>query len=182
MKRYRIFEPMALAVALSGAALMGCSQNHTTMDKDAANSASAEVAIVQKIDPNIEISYSQCLYAGRAPRVDVVREIELGSIVMPPFGQPLPDAPQLDRGRLGVWFFLGQRPTPGYSIQLNPELTRLDNGHLTLSIDQTTPDPTKRQAQSLTSPCALISINDISFIKLTIEGNIPGLPIGLALE
>lgn len=160
----------------------GCISGQRDPGEKSRQTSSSMKAEQPEIAPVIEANYSQCRYHGDSPRVDVVREIDLATVLTPAFGQPLPDAPILGAGRIGIWFFLGQRPTPGYGIVLDSVLTNIEQGHLTVGINETKPDPRRRITQISTSPCVLISINDISFIKLTVAGDVTGLPIGLALE
>jgi hypothetical protein len=162
--------------------VLGCSGSQPSANEKKAISLLPQSLSPTAIDPQVIAEYSQCRYQGDTPRVDVVREIDLATVLTPAFGQPLPEAPKLDAGRIGIWFFLGQRPTPGYRVSLNPEVAALEKGHLTLGINEIKPDPRLRIAQISTSPCVLIAINDISFIKLTVVGDVPGLPQGLALE
>ncbi|MCP5205814.1 MAG: protease complex subunit PrcB family protein [Hahellaceae bacterium] len=162
--------------------VVGCKEGGAEAHQKTRNALFSAPAEQPVMVPVIVAEYSQCRYQGDTPRVDVVREIDLATVLTPAFGQPLPEAPKLDAGRIGIWFFLGQRPTPGYRVSLNPEVAALEKGHLTLGINEIKPDPRLRIAQISTSPCVLIAINDISFIKLTVVGDVPGLPQGLALE
>lgn len=177
-----MYPKTCLSCVLGVLLLVGCSGSHSNATEVKASSTESVSSQSAAVDPQVIAAYTQCRYNEDIPRVDVVREIDLATVLTPAFGQPLPEAPKLAPGRSGIWFFLGQRPTPGYGVALDHDLTRLEKGHLTLGIHETKPDPARRYAQMLTSPCALISINDISFIKLTIEGDVRGLPVGIALE
>lgn len=127
-------------------------------------------------------AYQQCGRTESTPSIDVVREIDLTGFALPSYGGMPPSIPVLATGQLGVWFYLGQRPSSGYEMTLDDAKTSIEDGELRLAVNESKPHPDKFYAQSLISPCIILSVKDGSFNSVRAEGNATGLPIGLALE
>ena len=83
----------------------------------------------------------------------------------------------LERGAFLLRVNLGQKPTPGYSAELEEVHQREDR--LTLDMKATQPAPDAMVAQVITTPCVVLEIPSSGWSRLDVRMDAEGFPLTL---
>lgn len=80
-----------------------------------------------------------------------------------------PPPPVVDFPRGGVLLVaMGQRSTAGYGLALADDVATVRGRVLTMRVDWREPQPGRRQAQVMTSPCLLATVPDAGFTRIRV--------------